>query len=192
MARHGPKRVEHARVLDAALDQVPLDHPVPGPRGRVVRRCRFLGLGRTGTVILILGPRPGDRTRLVATAKLATTAKHTYPDQQSHRHGGSPRSRDSRPRGRPLTWQGQPTPEPIWKTVHTPFTGNHSGWLRWREGSNSHHTKKCIGKPPARRPFPPVFGEGKKSLGRGRKSRYNPSTGGMGSELKSLFPNGLE
>ena len=40
VARHGPERVEHARVLDAALDQVPLDHPVAGRRGRVVARLR--------------------------------------------------------------------------------------------------------------------------------------------------------
>ena len=34
MAGHGPERVEHARVLEPSLDQVPLDHPVPGRRGR--------------------------------------------------------------------------------------------------------------------------------------------------------------
>ena len=33
MAGHGAERVEHARVLDAALDQMPLDHPVAGRRG---------------------------------------------------------------------------------------------------------------------------------------------------------------
>ena len=63
MAGHGPERVEHPRVLDAALDQVPLDHPVSGPRGRVVALSRFLGLGHIGVLRLILSPRSRNQDR---------------------------------------------------------------------------------------------------------------------------------
>src|SRR5262249_53711297 len=42
VAGHGPERVENARVLYAALDQVVLDHSVAQPSGRVVIWCWFL------------------------------------------------------------------------------------------------------------------------------------------------------
>ena len=84
MAGHGAERLEHARVLDSALDQVPLDHAIPKPRSVIVAlRCVLIfgGGGILGILILRECPRHQEEARRGENAR-------PYPNQKSPTHGG--------------------------------------------------------------------------------------------------------
>ena len=74
MARHRPERIQHARILDPPLDQMPLHHPLPTPHVRIARipldlfrRPALLGLRPT--------PAPATPWQMITPVSTASAAK---------------------------------------------------------------------------------------------------------------------